>query len=158
MFRPTKSYWRSYGALYGEQVSHSEQAELDIARPAKKKKKPKPKIILPTEQQEQFVAVAWLRKNNILFYHVPNGGRRDYLEAAKFKRLGVSAGVPDICIPISRKESHGLYIELKRLSGGVLSDAQRYWMEKLRNNGYECYEAKGAADLILYVKRYLGMV
>ena len=136
-WKPTKTYWKNYSALYG-------QAELGEGLPVKPKpKKKKTKIILPTEQQEQFVAVAWLRKNNVLFYHVPNGGRRDYLEAAKFKRLGVSAGVPDLCLPLARKGYHGLYIELKRQKGGVVSVEQQEWVDWLNDNGFYARVAKG---------------
>lgn len=46
-------------------------------------------------------------------YHIPNGGHRDAAEAAHLKRLGVKAGVPDICLPVARQGLHGLYIELK---------------------------------------------
>ena len=31
-----------------------------------------------------------------LFWHTPNGGRRDAIEGAKFKALGVRRGIPDI--------------------------------------------------------------
>ena len=62
---------------------------------------------LPTESQEQIMLVTWLVKKGIKFYAIPNGGKRNYLEAAKFKREGVQPGVPDLCIPIqSSKESY----------------------------------------------------
>lgn len=144
--RPTKRYWASYKALYGEQTELITKPKSVIA---------KPKSVLPTEQQEQFVAVNWLRKRNILFYHVPNGGYRDYREAAKFKRLGVQPGVPDICVPVARKGYHGLYIELKRVKGGALSETQQWWRDQLIAEGYLWYEAKGAADLIEFVENYL---
>jgi hypothetical protein len=108
------------------------------------------------EAYEQVVAATWLEKNNILFYHIPNGGRRNMLEAVKFKRMGVKAGVPDLCIPLARKGYHGLYIELKRVSGGSVSEAQRYWLEELQRQGYDVFVAKGADELIKYVKNYIG--
>ena len=78
------------------------------------------------------------------------------LEAIKLKRMGVKAGIPDLCIPIARKGHHGLYIELKRRSGGVVSDTQQYWLEELKRQGYDVFIAKGADELIDYVKNYLG--
>lgn len=110
---------------------------------------------LPTEQDEQFVAVAWLKKMGIPHHHSPNGGSRDVREAAKFKRLGTSPGFPDIWIPLARKSHHGLYIELKRVSGGRLSDHQKYWRDQSLREGYAWYEAKGALECIKIVKDYL---
>ncbi len=142
----SKRYTRLVGALYGG------QAELD-GLPALTRKQRIDSS--PFEYQEQMVAATWLTKNNILFYHVPNGGYRRAEEAAKFKAMGVKAGVPDLCIPIARGSHHGLYIELKRVCGGTLSEAQKFWMAELRKQGYDCYEAKGAQDLINYVQNYL---
>lgn len=149
-WKPTKAFWKGYSELYGEQIELEEGDSLGSP------KKTAPRALnCPTEQQEQFTAVAWLRKKGVPFYHVPNGGRRDYIEAAKFKRLGVSAGVPDLCLPIARKGYHGLYIELKRVSGGKLSETQMTWRDILLREGYAWYEAKGAADLIQFVENYL---
>lgn len=145
--KPSKKWWGAYRGLYGEQA--------DLIEPTKAAK-PKPdKPALPTEQQEQFVAVAWLRKMNIPHHHSPNGGYRDYREAAKFKRLGTSAGFPDIFIPKARKGYHGLYIELKRVSGGKLSEAQEWWRDLLLAEGYAWHEAKGATEFIQFVENYL---
>ncbi len=113
------------------------------------------KTLIPKEDQEQIVAATWLTKNNIPFYHIPNGGKRNAMEGVKFKRMGVKAGVPDICIPLARKGYHGLYIELKRQKGGVLSESQAYWRDLLRRNGYDWFLAEGADELIKYVKDYI---
>lgn len=47
-------------------------------------------------------------------FHVPNGGKRNVIEGAKLKRMGVKAGVPDICI-IYRGWAYG--IEMKSGKG-----------------------------------------
>jgi hypothetical protein len=147
MGRPTGKWWRAYGALHGKQIDL-------IEAPVK----PRHINTTPLEDNEQMVAACWLDKHNILYYHCPNGGKRSYAEACKFKAMGVKAGVPDICIPIPRSSHHGLYIELKRQSGGVLSEAQKWWRDQLIKNGYAWYEAHGAQDLINHVKNYLGVV
>lgn len=147
----SKRYMTAYAALYGEQT------ELGVSTPPITKKKSPQSPACPTEVQEQVIAATWLSKMNIIFYHVPNGGYRDYLEAVKFKRMGVKAGVPDICIPIARKGHHGLYIELKRVRGSSISDTQKWWLDELKRQGYDVFVAKGAADLIEYVKNYMGV-
>jgi hypothetical protein len=111
---------------------------------------------IPKEDYEQIVVATWLSKSNIPFYHIPNGGRRNMLEALKFKRMGVKAGIPDICIPVARKGYHGAYGELKRLVGGRVSEAQEYWMEELKRQGYYVFVGKGADEFIQQVKNYLG--
>ena len=110
---------------------------------------------IPTEQQEQFVLAHWLRLNKIPHHHSPNGGYRNPIEAAKFKRLGTSAGWPDLIIPKARKGYHGLLLELKRLKGGVLSEAQAYWRDLLISEGYAWHEARGAEEAIKIIENYL---
>lgn len=105
-----------------------------------------------TEAQEQIALVDFLIIRKILHYHIPNGGYRNAAEAAKFKRMGVSSGVPDICIPV--KSSHlnkvALYIEMKSKTG-TLTISQKWWHEKLTQEGslvVTCYSAKEAIDVV----------
>lgn len=116
------------------------------------------KVVVPTEDQEQIKLATWLSKNNILYYHVPNGGSRNMIEAVKLKRMGVMSGVPDICIPVSRSCYHGLYIELKRKEGGVVSENQEYWLAALRREGYQAVVCKGAEIAMEVITRYLDEV
>ena len=110
---------------------------------------------VPYEYQEQIVAANWLTKNNIPFYHIPNGGRRNAIEGAKFKAMGVKPGIPDICVIVAKNGYHGLYIELKRKTGGDVSEMQKFWMWELRRQGYDVFLANGADELIKYVQNYL---
>lgn len=86
---------------------------------------------------------------------MPNGGYRDYYEGAKLKRMGVKSGVPDLCICLARGGYHGLYIELKRIFGGKLSDTQLVWRDILIKEGYMWREAKGSGECIRIVEDYL---
>ena len=95
------------------------------------------------EWREQELLCDWMTENRIVFYHVPNGGKRDIGEAVKFKRIGVKAGVPDLCIPIPRKCYHGAYIELKRVSGGTVTESQKRWIKFLSGQGYYAMIAAG---------------
>lgn len=63
-----------------------------------------------------------------VYFHIPNGGSRHVREAAKLKRMGVKAGIPDLCIIWRRR---AIFIELKRAAdpirktrAGRLSDEQ----------------------------------
>lgn len=110
------------------------------------------KELIPTEAQEQIKFATWLSKRGVKFSASANGGSRNYIEAAKFKRMGVSAGFPDIEIPLPVKPYHGLYIEIKRLKGGRVSDLQKEWLDYLNKHGYcamVAYGCEEAKDIFL---------
>lgn len=89
-----------------------------------------------------------------LLYHVPNGGKRDAIEAARFKAQGVKAGVPDLVLPVARKGFHGLYIELKR-PGGRVSAHQAEWLAALEKQGYCAAVCYGWEEAAKKLKDYL---
>lgn len=92
-----------------------------------------------------------------LLHHIPNGGSRNQLEAANLKRQGVKAGVPDLCLPVARNGKHGLYVEMKWQKNKT-TEKQDWWLEQLRQQGYEtavCWTAEEAMDTIA---GYLGVV
>lgn len=78
------------------------------------------------EDTEQMGVIDWANWNLQRFpelkmlYHVPNGGKRNPAEAARFKAMGVKAGVPDLCLPVPMNGYAGLYIEMKYGSGDRL--------------------------------------
>lgn len=63
--------------------------------------------------------------------HCPNGGFRNVREAARFKRMGVKAGVPDIELYRANK---AYALELK-VPGGRVSTAQAVWAANFVNEG-----------------------
>lgn len=86
-----------------------------------------------------------------LLFHIPNGGKRGKSEAARFKAMGVKAGVPDLFLPVPRGGFHGLFIELKA-PNGVKSGNQDKWLKSLSAQGYSvhlCYGWEKASAVIL---------
>ena len=86
-----------------------------------------------------------------MLYHIPNGGSRNKIEAAHLKQQGVKAGVPDLCLPVSRGEYHGLYIELK-YGKNKPTENQKRWINLLRSQNYKAEVAYGweeASKIIL---------
>lgn len=116
---------------------------------------------IPSEEAEQQVLFRWAALNLgtmpelALMYHIPNGGLRSKTEAARFKAAGVKPGVPDIFLPVARGGKHGLYIELKRLKGGVISDNQSGWIARLREQGYEAQVCCGWLAAKQVIESYL---
>lgn len=90
-----------------------------------------------------------------LMHHIPNGGKRDKIAAAKLRAQGVKRGIPDIFLPVPRGGAHGLYIELKRADGGTLSAEQKEIIPKLLKQGYEVAVCHGAEQAISVITRYL---
>lgn len=78
------------------------------------------------------------------------------LEAANLKRQGVKAGVPDLCLPVTRGRYHGLYIEMK-YGKNKTSEEQNKWLDALAWQGYAvavCYGWEKAQELIV---KYLSL-
>jgi|ERR1700690_779823 len=114
-------------------------------------------MTMPTEDQDQAKLCTWMTRQGIRHFAIPNGGRRFYAEALKFKRCGVQPGVPDLCIPIPSGSYHGLFLELKREKGGRVSDAQIYWLTFLREQGYYADVGNGFEEAKQIVINYLAL-
>lgn len=114
------------------------------------------------EDTEQIAVIEWANWNRShhpeleLLFHVPNGGKRNATEAARFKAMGVKAGVPDLCLPVPRGGYAGLYIEMK-YSKNKPTDNQRQWITDLQKQGYKvavCWSAQDATRLLeLYLEQ-----
>jgi hypothetical protein len=67
------------------------------------------------EDKHQIALFDWARHIPDLknMFHIPNGGKRNGLEAIRFKRMGVKPGVSDVFLPVAKNGYHGLWIELK---------------------------------------------
>lgn len=113
---------------------------------------------IPSEDQEQIKLATWLTKQGIRFYAIPNGGKRNLFEALKLKRMGVSAGIPDLCIPIPSGSYHGLYLELKRAFKGRVSEFQSEWLAFLRENGYFAQVANGFDEAKEMIEHYFSLI
>lgn len=115
----------------------------------------------PTEEQEQAAIFEWVQLMTPqypeldLLFHVPNGGLRSKPEAVRMKKTGVKPGVPDLCLPVPRGESHGLFIELKRKHGGKVSPDQKAWIEALTDQGYYAEVCRGAEEACDLITAYL---
>ena len=89
--------------------------------------------------------MSWFRQTHrgVRIFAIPNGEARSRTTGARLKVEGVSAGVPDLFIP-----AWGVWIEMKRADGGVVSDVQADWHGYLRSVGHTVIVAHGMADAI----------
>lgn len=90
-----------------------------------------------------------------LLFAIPNGGQRNIITAKRMKDEGVRAGIPDLFLAVPRGRFHGLFVEMKKPRGGVVSDAQKACMEMLSSNDYCVAVCRGFIDAQEAIKGYL---
>lgn len=90
-----------------------------------------------------------------LMFAVPNAGQRDVRVGAKMKSEGLKAGVPDICLPVSRKGYGSLFIEMKA-KGGSLQPSQKAWIAELQKHGNKAEVCYGFEEAIEVISEYLN--
>jgi hypothetical protein len=134
------------------------------------------KLQIPTERQEHDKLVAWAR----LMVSTGQEPRLRFLRSGfeglrlgmgtrmQVKRQSIATGWPDLflavpmCLGNNRGETntkwiHGLFIELKRISGGTVSAEQSRMIGDLQSLGYKAIICRGADHAIQTIKEYLGM-
>lgn len=114
------------------------------------------KYMKRSEDTEQMSVVSWARWNVQQYpelkwlYHVPNGGSRNRAEAAKFKQMGVKAGVADLCLPYPKGAYCGLWIEMK-YGRNTQQETQKEFLADMAAAGHfvaTCYSAREACEVI----------
>lgn len=155
--RYRKRYIESLQGLYGNE-SALKAVNSSIAKRSKKASKgtAKNRKRSHDEENDQIRLSMWLHQNGIRHTASANGGKRDIRTGARLKAMGVSAGFPDIEIPLPRNGFHGLYLELKKREGGKLSPAQAGWLEYLNANGYHAVMASGFEEARNVILGYIG--
>jgi len=107
--------------------------------------------MVDSEEKEQARLATYLDAKGYVWFHVPNGGHRHKVIAAKMKRAGQKRGAPD-CILISGEGgaplARPIAIELKRVSGGSLSKHQKYFLSEMERCGWDTLVAKGSQAAI----------
>lgn len=114
------------------------------------------------EDTEQMQVINWANWNLNKWpelkwlFHIPNGGKRNEAEAARFKMAGVKAGVSDLELPVARGKYHGLFIEMK-YGKNKATDAQEEFIAFVRQQGYFAVVCNGADEAINALEMYLNM-
>lgn len=122
---------------------------------------PSMRAVIPTEDEEQQALFEWAQYRKGRFpeletlYHIPNEGKRSAQTGARLKSMGLCAGVPDICLPVARGGYASLYIELKRIKGGKLSENQKEWLQKLNKWGCLAVRCDGWEQAAKVIETYL---
>jgi len=100
-----------------------------------------------SEQAIQHAVCQHLRQRSasgLVWFHVPNGGRRSPVEAAIFNGLGVCAGVSDL---IMLRDGRAFALELKTERGRPTA-AQMQFISEFRSAGGEASIANGLDEAL----------
>ena len=89
-----------------------------------------------------------------LLVHVPNGGRRNRIEAARMKGEGVRKGFPDYLLPVPIGPFAGSVFELKT-PGNYPTPEQRWWFAHLRRQSFLTFCAWDWLAASEFIRRYL---
>ncbi len=124
-----------------------------------------PRILIPTENQEQRALVKWLSYHPIVrdyFCKNNNQGKRTEVQGWNLKLMGLRAGVSDLTIFYPTKVYHGLFLEVKRNMNYSPSakntdtwKQQVEWIERMRGVGYVAEFCYGFLDAKRIVEDYL---
>ena len=87
-------------------------------------------------------------------FAIPNGIKTTVGQAKKLKREGLTAGVPDVCLPVARGGYHSLWLEFKTHKGRV-SDKQAVFHAFLRREGHKVLIPRSYGEAKTMVEDYL---
>ncbi len=111
-----------------------------------------------SEHRLQVACLKWLHLQypNVLCYAIPNGGQRNKIVAGRLKDEGVTAGIPDLHIPIPKGKYASLYIEMKNGKAGRLSDHQKELIPRLQAYGNKVVVCRTIDEFRKEVSSYLS--
>lgn len=86
----------------------------------------------------------------VVWWHTPNGGKRNIREAARLKRMGVRAGVSDI---IAHHNGECFALELKA-PGGRPTESQLEFQSEFREAGGHAVVAEGLDEALCILQAW----
>jgi hypothetical protein len=118
------------------------------------------KALVPTEHQEQAALVKRLTLHpltkDVVYFAIPNAGKRNPAAGARMKAEGMQAGAPDLVFLAARGAYHGLAIEMKRRTGGSISPEQASLLRRIGAHGYATAVCRGHEAAWAALETYLA--
>ena len=116
------------------------------------------KDALPLEKEEQQKLCKWLRENKIGHWANGLGVKLDYDKKyiASLRSQGHYKGIADMTIFLPK--GRAMFLELKRVKGGVVSEEQKKWIKYLQSLDYPARVCYGADEAIEWIKEELEKV
>lgn len=116
-----------------------------------------------SETSEQQAVMDWCRWNIGRYpeletlHHTVNEGKRSVRNGAELKRMGMSAGFPDLSLHCAKGIYHSLHIEMKKDAKSRVSKEQKAWIARLNKYGNLAVVCYGADAAISVLKQYLNL-
>lgn len=114
-------------------------------------------------QRAYFQALlTWSPQVHELTFAIPNGGSRGSdaksraIQGGRLKAEGVKSGIPDVMCAIPNNGYAGLFLEFKKMSGGVVADNQKDYKTLLRSRGYAVFTVYNWQESMNATCRYFG--
>lgn len=116
-----------------------------------------------SESTEQKLVIEWFRRQypKYRLISIPNGqmigGRNKFALLAKYKAEGMTNGVSDLFLCVSRRGYYGLWVEMKDRGKGEksLSEDQASWLSDMHEQGYRAEWAAGFEQAKEIITNYL---
>lgn len=109
-----------------------------------------------TEYKLQQICFLWFWNDfpeyRLTMFHIPNGGKRDPITAARMKSIGVIAGIPDMCWIF---DGNVVFFEFKKPGVGVVSENQTRVHIALKQQKANIYIVESFEHFQSIVKKYL---
>lgn len=116
-----------------------------------------------TEHAHQCAVFCWRAQQVLngrielgLLYSIKNAGHGDAIRGARSKAEGVTPGIPDICLPVSCRGYHALYIELKKPGKSKVDAKQIEMHTHLRLVGNKVEVCVGWRATVDAIDAYMG--
>lgn len=110
------------------------------------------------ESKLQQKCIKWFRLQyrelSPLLFAVPNGGKRTVMEAKILKEEGVTPGVSDLILLVSRHGYNALCIEMKTPEGRQ-TITQQQWQRKAETHGNKYLVIRSFEQFVHAVNTYL---
>lgn len=112
--------------------------------------------LIPTEKAEQIAVIQYLKLKDLPYFHVPNSTYNPYKSQQMHNfAMGLKAGVPDLFVCLPGKT---IAIELKRVKRGIVSPAQKQWIEILNKSGIKSRVCRGSMEAIDFIEEELHAI
>jgi hypothetical protein len=108
-----------------------------------------------SEDNFQKSVARYLDALGVLWFHCPNGGSRNIMEAAKMKAMGVKPGIPDVLILELRQNKYGLALELK-VGKNKLSEHQEAMRKRFIAHNWAIYTVYSLDHAISIIDNYFS--
>jgi hypothetical protein len=178
-FKPSLAEQRRQNLAAMQAMAHSGMSEAgrknleELAGMVKPKRtnRPRSETDEPLEHDEQKAVCSWWfhysktkQLDHRLLVAIPNA--QALLRFADnpnafigyLKAEGMRVGMLDLCLFVARGIHHGLIIEMKRRTKGVVSDDQKEMIEILVPQGYRAGVCRGGDEAISVIRDYLETI